>query len=323
MSIDLDLVGRLAGVLPQGPSPAADPGLVSTGRVLAVDHAAGTVEVEVRGATLLLPALAARYGIGGAAVVLHSPAEGRPVLVIGAASPASPVAAAPITAVAGNTVTVTWNGVATPLPAIPSTYTTTVRAWVFTNDRGAPVLVLGPTEEAAPEPPPPPPEPPPPATQQVTVSIGAQWSGTFRHIRGAWDRWNTDRYGGRSTLYQGNKYGSGQLNGLAVYGAQLTNLGAISIDRVRVKLNGVGLSGAEGTPVVQGSPHGSQPGGAPSGTGGSASGWGWVDLPADIREQMRTGAVRGLVLVGPGYNAVGGAGNGDGMVLSVTFTRRI
>jgi hypothetical protein len=163
---------------------------------------------------------------------------------------------------------------------------------------------------------------------QETVRIAPQWSGSWRSIRSAWDRWNTSTYGGRSTLYQGSGFGSGPMIGLATYGDQLANLGATSIDAVRVRLPGVGLSGASGPATVQGSPHGSQPGGAPAGTGSTAIGaydpsleHDAATLAADTREGMRTGAIKGLVLVGPNYWAVAGAGNGSGMVLDVTFTR--
>ena len=157
---------------------------------------------------------------------------------------------------------------------------------------------------------------------QTTISIAAQWSGSYRAGSG-WDRWNTGRYGGRSTLYQGNGFGSGPMVGLATYGDQIVNLGAISIDRIQVMLRGVGLSGASGPATVQGSSHASQPGGSPSSSGSTVSGDGWVDLDSSMRAGFLSGAFKGLCTVGGNYWAVAGAGNGDGMQLAITYTRPV
>ena len=230
-----------------------------------------------------------------------------------------------MTATAADVATVTLDGATFSLPYLAGSYTGLPRAvWVTLDDWGRPVLVLGPSGVADTSVPPPPPDPGGGGggTAQVTVSIGPQWSGSYRSSRGAWDRWNTDRYGGRSTLYQGNGYGSGPMVGLATYGDQLVNQGALSIDRVQVALRSVGLASGSPAVTVQGSPHGSQPGGSPTSSGDTASGMGGlVDLPPSVREGMRTGAVKGLATVGAAYSAVAGAGNGDGMSLTVTFTR--
>lgn len=171
---------------------------------------------------------------------------------------------------------------------------------------------------------------PAPTTRQEQVVIRPTWSGSYRASSGQWDRWNTDRYGGRSTLYQGSGRGSGTMRGLATYGTQLRDLGAISIDAITVTMPGAGLAETPVTIVVQGSPDGSQPGGAPSSSGETASGGqsstgatAWASLPPSIREDFRTGAVQGLALVGSDYGAVLGTAAADGMALTVTYTRYV
>src|SRR5699024_5471217 len=132
---------------------------------------------------------------------------------------------------------------------------------------GTPQIIMGPNANpvAPPDPEPdvpiPTPPPPPPETVERKATINPQWSGSYRTIRAAWDRWNVDRYGGRSTLYQGSGSGSGTMKGLACYGNQITNLKAISIEKMVLIVKGAGLasSGASSTITLQGSPHGSKP----------------------------------------------------------------
>ncbi|MFD6163702.1 hypothetical protein ACFWFR_00820 [Oerskovia sp. NPDC060287] len=307
-------------------SAATDDALTTVGPCYDVNPAARLVRVGVRGEPLWLPAQPGRYrrsaGAGvGLARVLLNPSTGRPSLVLGPLDPLDPVVPATMTAATATVATVNLAGTSYALPYLAGAYgTPPVSVWVSLSDWGVPVLVLGPSAIA--------PAggggtPPPPsgATVQVTQTIGPQWSGSWRASAGAWDRWNVDRYGGRSTLYQGNGFGSGPMVGLATYGDQLANLGAISIDRVQAMLRGVGLAGASGPATVQGSPHGARPAGAPASSGPTATGDGWTDLAAATREGMRTGAIKGLALIGPQYWGVAGAGNGDGMALSVTYTR--
>ncbi len=312
-------------------TPAAGDGGVSSvvATVRGVDVPARLVQVGLPGGSVLwLPAQPGRYRASdgdpaaGLARVLLGP-TGRPLLVLGPVDPVDPVVAATMTAAGGSTATVSWRDESYTLPYLTATYgTPPVSVWMSLSDWGVPVLVHGPSAVA--------PTPPPPdpggggggSTVQVTQTIGPQWSGSYRHSAGAWDRWNTGRYGGRSTLYQGNGQGSGPMTGLAVYGDQLVNLGATSIDRARVALRSVGLASGSPAVTVQGTASGTQPGGAPVTGGETASGMGaWVDLPSGIREAMRTGGVKGLALVGAAYSAVAGAGNGDGMVLEITYTR--
>ena len=322
------MIGAISSSLPQGPSPSQDASLIITGQVLAVDIPERLAQVSIRDTSLWLPAMPGRYYRDetnpGLVRVLVDATKGRPVLVLGPVDPRPPLVPATLTAATSTVATVTLDGVAHVLPYMAGAYGTLPRAvWVSLDDWGTPVLVWGPSAVGDQSAPPPAPAPSDGATVQVVQAVGPQWSGSWRATRSAWDRWNTDRYGGRSTLYQGNGHGSGPMVGLATYGDQLVNLGAISIDRVQVAVRPVGLASGSPAVTVQGSPHGSRPGGAPSASGATASGMGGLlDLPGSVAEGMRTGAVRGLATVGGAYSAVAGAGNGDGMVLTVTYTRR-
>lgn len=299
-------------------------------QVRAVDAQGRLVQVRVRGADLWLPAVAGRYmptGESGVSLaqVLLDPASGAPVLVLGPLTPRAAQAPATMTSSTVTDATVLVDGVTYVLPYLASTYGALPAAvWVSLDDWGLPTLVLGPSAVAAPPAPPPPPPPDEPSVVRAVAVIVPQWSGTWRASRGAWDRWNADvgRYGGRSTLYQGSSFGSGPLTGLATYGDQIVNLGATSIERIEVAVRSVGLASGSPPVTVQGSPHGAPPGGAPSSSGDTASGMGGlVNLPPSTREAMRTGAVKGLALVGGPYSAAAGAGSGDGMALTVTYTR--
>lgn len=209
------------------------------------------------------------------------------------------------------------------LPFVPGAYDgiTTVFVLRDPDGSGAGQMVLGPCYSMPEPPPPPPPQDDPaqpPALVTQTVTVRPTWSGTWRVVRSAWDRWNTDRYGGRSTLYQGSAYGSGDLIGLAVYGEQLVSLGATEITRVVVSTP---LATGSGDATVQGSPHGSKPSGAPTVSGATASGASAVELDASVREAMRTGSVKGLATVGASYRGTYGTSKANGMSLAVTYTR--
>ncbi|NCT90260.1 hypothetical protein GXB85_04735 [Cellulomonas sp. APG4] len=208
------------------------------------------------------------------------------------------------------------------LPFHPNAYEgiTTVYVQLDPLRTGAGQVVTGPCyevelpDEIAPVP------PPPPTTVKVgPVTILPTWSGTWRSSRGAWDRWNAGRYGGRSDLYQGDAYGSGPLKGLATYGNQIVGLGAEAI--LSMTLSSVRSNGS-GTPAFQGSPHGSRPAGSPASSGGIATGLVAVDLVASgIAEDLRTGAAKGICTVGSGYGAVRGTSHPTGMAITLTYTR--
>ena len=211
------------------------------------------------------------------------------------------------------------------LPCLPFDYTgyTTVHVLCDPMAGGRAVLVLGPAGVQASPPVP----PPPPAGQTAVATLLPTSSGTYRVDSGAWDRWNVGSYGGASDVYQGNGYGSGVLIGLACYGEQIVGLGAASITSAVLTLERNG-SGGNAAVVVQGSPHGSRPAGGPSGAGDtaatgvlSATGKTTLALPAGTRESLRTGAAKGLVLVGSVYAGVFGTSRADGLALKLTYTR--
>lgn len=314
--------------------PYADPAsnsVISTGTVMAVDTVARTVQVAIRqdtSAVATLPAVAGKYRAGGLCRVLHNADDSaRATMVLGPVDPLDARVLGTLSALNSTTyrATVTVLGVSVTIPYMPTgTYTVGARVWVGLNDWGTPEVVLAPSSEPeATAPPTAPGTGGGSSTVHVTTVIGPQWSGTYR--AGNWDRWNTGRYGGRSTLYQGSGFGSGPLVGLAVYGDQLVNLGATSIDAVQVMTRPVGLSGASGPAVLIGAVQGSAaPAGGPTGTGPTFAenqATHEAEIPAETREAMRTGAVKGLATVGSNYWAIAGAGNGDGMVLRVTYTR--
>ncbi|WP_125777199.1 hypothetical protein [Antribacter gilvus] len=312
MVADLRWAGRLKRTQPQGPPPGADPTPTSLAYVHAVDVPGKRVQVRVRDAAVWVPALAAQYVVGGQAVVLWDVVAGRPAYVIGTQGPAEPAPLATVTAVAGTTVTVTWNGAATPLPAIPGTYTVGQTARVLTDAWGLPYLALGPSSVAAAGPSPESPSEPStaPRTVKATVTLAATWSGSWRASGTVgWNTWNVGRYGWPATMWQGNGRGSGPMTGLATWGNLVTNLGAteILVARLNARRND-GEYGAR-TLTVQGSPHGSRPAGAPTGSGGTFSdasdgsdGWSHIGLDSTTCEGLRTGAVRGFRTAGGDYS---------------------
>lgn len=167
-----------------------------------------------------------------------------------------------------------------------------------------------------------------PTSNTFTVTVTPSWSGTWRDDRGAYDRWNTDRYGGRSTLYQGDAYGSGDLVGLAVYGDKIKGLGATTITDMRLTLIGAGLDLTSWPAVtVQPATNGSKPAGAPSTAGSTVngspgkSGTVHVTIPSGTYASFADGTYRGLALVGANYNAVRGTSSASAMALRITYTR--
>lgn len=213
------------------------------------------------------------------------------------------------------------------VPALSADYTaaTTVRILM---SGGVPVQVIGPagalpTKGSGAIPPPPSAATTQTSTQQTVIL--PQASGTWRAIRGAWGRWgDADDTSQRS--------GADPLTGLATYGDQIVSLGAASITQATITLVQSGSSGyaSPWAAVVQGSPHDGIPGGAPSSSGSTATvtmpgrGRGTsasADLPADLREALRTGAARGLALVGTAYGTALGAGrSGQAWALTLTYT---
>jgi hypothetical protein len=212
------------------------------------------------------------------------------------------------------------------LPFWPGTYTNITTVWVLRDpyNSGSGQVVAAPCYAEPPADVPPPPSAPPapgtaePAPTNRTALIRPTYSGTYRVIRSAWDRWNVNRYGGSSTLYQGDAFGSGTLIGLATYGNQVSALGALTISKIVVTTE---LATGSGNVTLQGSPHASRPAGAPSSSGSTSSGSSSVTLHSSICEGLRTGAFKGLCTVGANYRATYGKARATGMVMAVTYTR--
>ena len=316
------------GFLPEGPAPGADLRLICTGTVVETDIPNNRVRVSVNDGVTWMGALPAPYLPGKTVWVVCNPLEGgRAVLVAGLVNGGATTLSRTGVLVSVNSTTktavVTVGGTNYTVPYIPSSYVAGAQVWVLCNPSrwGAPELVLGvwdvpvagggdtvlpPVAGGG-------------ATAQVEVTIRPQWSGTWRSSRSAWDRWNTEQYGGRSDLYQGSAFTSGPLIGLATYGDQLANLGAISIDYVGAALIHNGGSAMPGPPIIQGAPHGVRPSGAPTPSGDTSTG---VLTPA-MREGLRVGSIKSLALVGSGYFGARGTSHPAGMSLAVKYTRRV
>jgi len=171
------------------------------------------------------------------------------------------------------------------------------------------------------------------ATEDATATILPQWTGTWRVVRSAYDRWNVDRaeYGGRATLYQGDGFGSGQLYGLALYGSQIADLGATSISSIVLTLRDASLSLASRPAMEVRAATNTSATGVPAPTGvtmtPAALAKGAVTtlaLDATLLDDFRTGTLQALAMVGVGtskYNAVRGTSDPDGMALTVNYTR--
>jgi hypothetical protein len=167
-----------------------------------------------------------------------------------------------------------------------------------------------------------------PGTSVLKVkTITPQWSGSYRSDFSRWDSWNLDRYGGRSSLWQGDGYGSGLMIGLATYGNQIVNLQADSIVEIVATVTRADSSTtAAKTPTLRASTNGSKPGGAPNQSGTSASGQAIapgrttkVTLHSSVLEGFRTGTYKGIVTTGSDYAAFYGTARGDGMALTIKY----
>lgn len=312
-----------------GPSNADDTAVFATGVVYEIDPVLARVRILVSGGLVWLPAVAARYVPGGTARVLVDPITARPVLVQGAVGIRPAAVLGKVTATSTGKVTVTVFEGSHTIDSTGSGYTVGQSAWVLLDDWGTPVLSIAPSSVGAasggdPS------APTVPTTATAIATIGPQSSGTWRSSYSKWDVWATTIHGGASDIYQGNGGGSGPLTGLACFGDQVANLGALSIEQMTLTVIRNG-SGSGNVPLtVQGSPHGSRPAGAPSGAGATAStaalprgASGSVDLPSTVCDAFRTGASKGLIAVGGTYAGFGGVGTPGSFVLTVRYTRAI
>ncbi|MDD7963302.1 hypothetical protein [Microbacterium thalli] len=330
----LDAAGIIT--LPVGVEPGSDLGAMTTGRLLGVDPASRIVQVSVLGSDpVWVPAVPAIYRQGGAVRLLRSPLDGgRLTACLGPLDEVLPVARGEVVSIdaAARRMQVSLLGEVHTLRYNPSTYTVGQFVHVQRDPAsfGRPYFVSGPDGEAGVI------APPGPGTGQEnagqvetkTVTIGAQWSGSWTGSR--WDNWNQYRsdYGGRAALYQGQGYGSPNMLGLAVYGDQIANLQARRILNMTARLErpANGSGGGGGPAVLQGSPHGGPaPGGGPAATGATASvviqrgTVAEVALPQEMFEPFRTGALRGLALVGSTYLNLFGSDRAGAMTLTIQY----
>lgn len=164
---------------------------------------------------------------------------------------------------------------------------------------------------------PPPPPPDVPTTVTATTTIRPTDTGTYSAKWGHYYAWELSY--GPNVLWQGNQYGSGVLSGIALYGKQIKALGATSITAITLHTP---FAHDSGTVQVQGDTRSSLSG-APTPSGTTASGGTSIALGATLRENLRTGAVNALVLVGTDYLAVAGTEKANGMAMTVTYTRNV
>jgi hypothetical protein len=173
-----------------------------------------------------------------------------------------------------------------------------------------------------------------PTTDEATALILPEWTGTWDTNSSRYDNHNVGRtaYGGRATLYQGDKYGSGPLVGLATYGEQIVALDAVSIESIVVTLRGAGLAEATYPAIELQAATNAAPSSAPSLAGtavtGSPGKSGVVNtaLHPSVLEGFRIGTYKGVGLAGTGsaeYAAVRGTSDADGMALTVNYTRLV
>lgn len=215
------------------------------------------------------------------------------------------------------------------LPYVAGTYSVNdTVAVIRDNGSGSGQLVTGKLGAAAA---PPPTAIAPPTTQRFTTVIRPVGSASYRVDRTAWDRWTTIASTDLADLYQaGVGDPPGVMYGLAWYGAQVSGLGATSIDSIDVVLQHNGSGYGAAAFVVQGSAASSKPAGAPSFTGSTVTsssvaigGRTTVRLPSTVAESMRTGGISSLGITGTDYGGVKGATHPEGMALQVSYWKAI
>jgi len=340
MISNLDLFS-LAQPLPEGLAPGVDRGALTTGKLLGLDTAAGLAQVSVNGSDgLWVPAIPGIYLPDGMVRLLLSPLDGgRVTMCLGPITGGQEIVGGRVKAVnaAVGLLTVTTLGADYALPYAPGTYAVGALVHVIRSAArfGVPSYVLGTSGNYNAESPGQPgggAENPGQVVDRQAVIL-PEWSGSWRAAYSRWDSWNEKRYGGRSTLWQGNDAGSGPMTGLAVYGDQILRLGAQQITRMQAAVYRADSSFSSGrAAVLQPTPHGAKPAGAPAippaAAGSSPAltpGQGaHVDLPAGVFEGFRTGAFKGLVTVGSDYGGFSGTPDlapvhADGMALIVQY----
>jgi hypothetical protein len=297
-------------------------------KVLAIDSTNARLTVDLDGSAVTLRRIAAPYRVGDVVAVVRDPARsGAGEVVAGVISLPAPLwRPGVVTAIdaPNSRLTVTVDDATMVLPHMAAAYTVAGNVAVLLDPASTfGGIVLGPlgNPPATPAAPAPPTTPIAPTVATFQALILPTWSGSWSARVPAYDRWNTSRYGGPSSLYQGNQYGSGPMTGIAVYGDQVAGLGALSITAMTVAST---IATGSGSPVFQGCAQGTPYPGAPAPSGATASGVGQVDLVASgIAEAMRTSAIKGICTVGGTYLAVRGTSLADGMALSLTYTKAV
>lgn len=335
---------KLVAQIPDGLDRGADPGAMLTGTLLGLDTTNGLAQVSVAGGPgVWVPAQPAIYPTNGLVRLLRSPLDGgRTTVCLGPVVSGPMLAGGVVKTVSASVgqLTVTTLGADYVLPYAPGTYEadTPVHVIRSASKYGLPEYVLGPSgnyNSANPGQPGAGSTNPGQLVDRQAVIL-PQWTGSWRSNYARWDTWNTNRYGGRSTLWQGNGYGSGPMIGLAVYGDQIVNLRAVQITRMQVSVYRADSSDYSGKSAgLQPSPHGTRPGGVPA-VGGEgvgspplAPGQGvQVDLPGSVLEGFRTGGHKGLASIGGAYMGISGTPerdpvHADGMALVVQYKVRV
>lgn len=332
----------VVGTMSPPVAPAAE--LPATGTVTATS--ASAITVTTAAGVIVCGSIASAVVVVNDKVLIMWDTTGQPWVIgkvgVTAAAPAAP--GAPTLTRSGGTVTATWTAVATATSYTVASSQNFGTSWSYKTVSGTSHTIsiaqgktmqvkvaarnsggasaYGPADSIT--------YPAPaPVTKQYTTTIRCTSSGTWRTIRGAWDRWNVDRWGGARDVYQGDAFGSGELVGFAGYGNQLSGLGAISFDSVVLHVKRNGWNGGSSQSVtVQGCASGSRPGGRPTGAGATATTGNVgterttsVALPSSMREALRTGSDKGLITTGS--DDAGWYGTGDSFRLVVTYTRYV
>lgn len=328
---------RISRGFPEGVTPGSDTSSLVTGVLIGLDADNARVQVVVGDSGgVWVPAVPGIYGNGSRVRLLRSVMDGgRMTVCLGPLDPAPEVVQGRVVAVNAGTssLTVQSLGETWELPYAAGSYAVSTLVHVLRSPQrfGDPYFVLGVQGNFRGA------EPggagsgvvnPPALVQKQKVILPVD-SGTWSSSKGAWDRWNTDRYGGPSTLWQGNAFGSGPLVGWAGYGDQLVNLGAVSIDLMQVAVYKANNNDANTeVPVLQPAVEGTRPAGAPTPSGLTVAGpplrygdgGAWVTLPAGTYPFFNSGATKGIATVGTDHAGFSGLSKGDGMALSILYT---
>lgn len=334
MGSALDYVGLVT--LPTGVEPGSDLEPIILGTLVGVDIATRSVQVTIAGSDpLWVRAQPAIYTVGGMVELERAPLNGgRIIRCLGPVDLVPPITSGKVTAInaSAGKVTVATLGGSFELSYDAGTYAVGAPVHVLRAPGmfGAPYHVTGPLGNYKPT------DPGgtgggeanPGQTEQRQITVGPQWSGSWTGSR--WDNWNTDvaERGGRAALWQGQGYGSPNMQGLAVYGDQIVSLAASAITKMTVTLirPSTGSGGGSGPAVLQTSPHGGgAPGGGPGGSGAtvavgiSRGDTVTVDLPSSMFDAFRTGAAKGLALVGGDYLNLFGQDRAGAMALTIQY----